>query len=75
VVIELKRGKTSDATVGQVLRYIGWVAENLAEPTQQVRGIIISQEVDDALKYAIKGLKNVNVLTYKVDFKLLPFES
>lgn len=75
VVIELKRGKTSDAAVGQVLRYMGWVTENLAKPGQNVRGIIISQEVDDALKYAVKGLRNVSVLTYKVDFKLLPFES
>ncbi len=74
VVIELKRGKSSDATVGQVLRYMGWVEENLAKAGQQVRGIIIAQEVDDALKYAVKGLKNVSVLTYKVDFKLLPFK-
>ncbi len=74
VVIELKRGKTSDSAVGQVLRYIGWVGENLAKPGQKVRGIIISQEVDDALIYAVKGLSNVNVLTYKVDFKLLPFK-
>lgn len=74
VVIELKRGKTSDAAVGQVLRYMGWVSENLTKPSQKVRGIIISQEVDDALKYAVKGLSNVSVLTYKVDFKLLPFK-
>jgi hypothetical protein len=74
VVIELKRGRTSDAAVGQVLRYMGWVAENLAKSNQKVRGIIISQEVDDALKYAVKGLSNVSVLTYKVDFKLLPFK-
>lgn len=70
VVIELKRGKSSDSTVGQVLRYIGWVAENLAKPQQKVRGIIIAKEVDDALRYAIKGLPNVSVLTYQVDFSL-----
>ncbi|MDO9303523.1 MAG: endonuclease NucS [Anaerolineales bacterium] len=75
VIIELKRGKSSDSAVGQVLRYIGWVGENLAKPGQKVRGIIISQEVDDALKYAVKGLLNVSVLTYKVDFKLLPFKT
>lgn len=75
VIIELKRGKSSDSAVGQVLRYIGWVGENLAKPEQKVRGIIISQEVDDALKYAVKGLLNVSVLTYKVDFKLLPFKT
>ena len=30
LVVELKRNQTSDTTVGQVLRYMGWVAENLA---------------------------------------------
>jgi hypothetical protein len=75
VIIELKRGKSSDAVVGQVLRYIGWVDENLAKPEQNVRGIVIAQEVDDALKYAVKGLSNVSVLTYSVDFKLLPFKT
>lgn len=74
VVIELKRGKTSDATVGQILRYIGWVSENLAQPNQTTRGIIIAQEVDEAMRYAIKGLPHVKILTYKVDFKLTPFK-
>jgi len=73
VVIELKRGKSSDSTIGQVLRYMGWVEENLAKPGQATRGIIIAQEVDDALRYAVRSLKNVSVLTYRVDFKLLPF--
>jgi predicted RNA-binding protein len=72
VVIELKRGKTSDSTVGQLLRYMGWVSENLAKPNQEVRGIIIAHDVDDALRYAIMGLKNVRVLTYRVDFQLFP---
>jgi RecB family endonuclease NucS len=75
VVIELKRGKSSDSTVGQVLRYIGWVEENLAKPGQNTRGIIIAQDVDDALRYAVRGLKNIKVMTYRVDFKLLPFKN
>src|SRR5206468_2672784 len=29
-VIELKRGRTSDVTVGQLSRYMGWVLKNLA---------------------------------------------
>jgi hypothetical protein len=70
----LKRGRSSDSAVGQVLRYIGWVDENLARPGQKTRGIIIAKEVDDALRYAVKGLMNVSVLTYKVDFKLSTFE-
>ena len=70
VVVELKRGKTSDATVGQVLRYLGWVKENVAKEGQGIRAVIVAREADEALKYAVSGLENVEVLTYKVDFKL-----
>jgi restriction system protein len=70
VVIELKRGKTSDATVGQILRYISWVKENVAEKGQNVRGIIIAKDIDDALRYAVKSLDNIEVKKYKVDFQL-----
>lgn len=73
VVIELKRGKSSDSTVGQVLRYIGWVQKNLAKNEQKVRGIIICQDVDEALKYAVMSLPNVSIMTYVVDFKLKQF--
>jgi len=72
VVLELKRGKSSDSTVGQVLRYMGWVKENLAKSGQGVRGIIIAKEVDDALRYAVKSIVDVSVLTYRIDFKLSP---
>ncbi|MBY8992758.1 MAG: DUF1016 family protein [Candidatus Lokiarchaeota archaeon] len=70
VVIELKRGKTSDATVGQILRYINWVKKNLAEEGQNVQGIIIAKSVDEALKYSVMGNSDIEVKTYKVDFIL-----
>jgi hypothetical protein len=70
VVIELKRSQTSDATVGQVLRYINWIKKNLAKPDQKVRGIIVASEIDDALRYAVTGLPNVSVKTYTVTFSL-----
>ena len=72
VVIELKRGQTSDATVGQVLRYVNWVKENVAADNQNVRGIIVASEIDDALRYAARGLANVSVKTYHVEFTLQP---
>lgn len=31
VVIELKKGRISDKVVGQILRYIAWINENLAK--------------------------------------------
>jgi hypothetical protein len=72
VVLELKRGKTSDATVGQILRYIAYVKKKLAKPGQSVRGIIIAKEIDEALRYAIEPVPDITVLTYRVDFKLSP---
>jgi hypothetical protein len=30
VVIELKKGRSSDAVIGQILRYMGWVKDKLA---------------------------------------------
>lgn len=70
VVIELKRGQTSDATVGQVLRYINWTRENVATRGEKVEGIIIARDIDDALHYALKDQPQISVLTYSVDFKL-----
>lgn len=72
IVIELKRGQTSDSTIGQVLRYIEWVRENVAEADQRVEGIIVCRAVDEALRLSVRGLPHVSVLTYSVDFKLVP---
>jgi restriction system protein len=71
VVIELKKGREADKVVGQVLRYMGWVKEELAEEGQQVRGLIICREPDQKLTYALKMTPAVEVRYYKVSFKLL----
>ncbi len=52
VVIELKRGKTSDETIGQVLRYVQWVRENIAESGQGVQGWIVAGDYDEHLRLA-----------------------
>lgn len=70
VVIELKRAKSSDAAVGQLLRYVNWVKENIAQSGQNVRGIIVASEVDDALRYAARDLPGISVKTYSVSFAL-----
>lgn len=70
VVIELKKGHKADAVVGQVLRYMGWVSEKLADNERQVQGIVICKEIDEKLTYALKMVNNVVAKTYKVDFKL-----
>jgi len=69
VVIELKRGRSSDVVVGQILRYIGWVQEHIASADECVRGVIIADNADDRLRYALKPLgEKVTLLTYVVQF-------
>jgi restriction system protein len=70
VVIELKKGRPADKVLGQVLRYMGWVSENLCKPGQDVHGMIVCKEPDEKLKFALKMVRNVSVKYYKVDFKL-----
>jgi len=57
VVIELKRGMTSDETIGQILRYVGWVQENVAEEGQKVHGWIIAGDYDEGLRLAAAAAK------------------
>jgi len=72
LVVELKRDRSSDRSVGQVLRYIGWIRKNLAKEDEKVKGMIIINQADDNIKYAVSAIPNVDLQLYKVDFKLLP---
>ena len=73
VVIELKRNQTSDDTVGQILRYMGWVMEKLANGNL-VKGVIIGYENDEKLKYALKSVPNVELFLYRINFSLIKIQ-
>lgn len=60
VVIEFKRGQSADETIGQLLRYMGWVHINLAGK-RRVRGVIVASEIDDKLKYATVGMQHPQI--------------
>lgn len=70
LVIELKRGRTSDVVVGQIQRYMGYVKEELAEDGQTVKGVIIGLDADVRLKRALSVTNNIEFYKYKIDFKL-----
>lgn len=70
VVIELKKGRESDKVIGQTLRYMGWVSENLCRDGQLVKGIIICKDTDARLSFALKMVSNIAIKYYRVDFKL-----
>lgn len=71
LVVELKKGRASDAVVGQVLRYMGYAKEELAEPDQEVVGAIVAHEDDPRIRRALAVSPNVAFYRYQVSFKLL----
>ncbi len=70
LVVELKKGKASDKVVGQVQRYMGCVLEDLAEPGQDVRGVIIALEDDLRIRRALSVTRNIDFYRYEVSFDL-----
>jgi restriction system protein len=70
LVVELKRGKASDAVVGQVQRYMGYIQDQVAESNQTVRGVIIALDDDLRIKRALSVAPNIDFYRYKIDFKL-----
>ena len=70
LVIELKKGRASDAVVGQILTYMGYISSDLAEPDQIVRGCIIALEDDLRIKNALKITPSIDFYRYEVSFNL-----
>jgi restriction system protein len=71
LVVELKRGRASDAVMGQVQRYMGYALSELAEEGQTVRGAIIALEDDLRLRRALSVTSNIDFYRYQVSFKLV----
>ncbi|MFB3948622.1 endonuclease NucS domain-containing protein [Aeromonas veronii bv. sobria] len=71
LVVELKRGRASDAVVGQIQRYMGYVKDELCETNQTVHGVIIALEDDLKLRRALSVTQNIQFYRYQVNFKLV----
>jgi hypothetical protein len=70
IVVETKKGRESDKVVGQISRYMGWVKLKMANHSQNVRGIIITNEPDEQLSYAVAAHDNIKLKYYRVKFEL-----
>lgn len=71
LVVELKKGRASDVVVGQILRYMGYVQEELAEEGQTVLGTIIALEDDQRIRRALRMTPNVDFYRYEISFRLV----
>ena len=70
LVVELKKGQASDRVVGQILKYIGDIQQDLAEPWQKVRGAIIAFGDNKHFNRALGAVENIDFYEYKVNFSL-----
>lgn len=71
LVVELKKGRASDGVVGQTLRYMGYAMQELAEPNQKVRGVIIALEDDQRIRRALAVTPSIEFYRYQISFKLI----
>lgn len=67
LVIELKKDATADQTVGQTLRYMGWVKKHIVDENGVVEGVIVSgYPPDDIIKYALSVVPSIGHHLYRV---------
>ena len=73
VVVELKVSRGHERTIGQLLRYMGWVQKNLAG-AKSVKGIIVAKELTEDLRLAASRIPDVRLFEYELAFKLRPVQ-
>jgi restriction system protein len=71
LIVELKKGRASDAVVGQALRYMGYVQDELAEPGQTVEGVIIALDDDQRIRRALAMVPSIKFYRYEISFRLM----
>jgi len=71
LVLEVKKGRASDVVVGQALRYMGYVQEELADEGQSVKGVIIALDYDPRIRRALTITPSIGFYRYQISFKLV----
>ncbi|MER8863942.1 endonuclease NucS [Mesorhizobium sp. M0751] len=73
VVIELKAGKADSRAIGQILGYMGDLAEE-EEEGRVVRGILVADEFDKRSRSAARVVPALKLMRYAIDFRFEPEE-
>lgn len=69
-VIELKLSRGSDQAIGQLMRYMSWVEEEIPD-CRKVNGIIVAQTIDERLKRSVRMISScVELFKYELKFDL-----
>lgn len=69
IVIELKVSRGYERTVGQILRYMAWVKQNLANG-KAVRGLIVAKDISEDLKLAVSMIPAIALYEYELSMKV-----
>lgn len=70
VVVELKVSRGYDRVVGQLMRYVAWIKKNLAEQSQNVRGVIVAREISEDILVACSMVPGVELFEYELSLSL-----
>ena len=70
LVVELKKDRASDVVVGQTLRYMGYIKENLANENEIVKGCIVANQADDGLRNALLVSDSIDFYEYSIEFNM-----
>ena len=71
VVIELKVSRGHERTIGQLLRYMGWVQKNIAG-SKKVRGAIVANQITEDLELAASRVPDILLFEYEIAFGVHP---
>lgn len=74
LIIELKKGQSSDQAVGQILRYMGYIKHEEPNLEKKIEGIIISNTFDDYILYASVCVPALKLYKYIYDGKKFQIE-
>ena len=69
LVIELKR-RSTDTTVGQLCRYLGFVKTHLCSEGQIAYGLILAMEFSESMRYALAMVGAISARTISFQIKV-----
>lgn len=69
VVVELKAGKSDARAIGQILGYMGDLAEE--EDERSIKGILVAHEFDKRTRAAARVVPSLRLVRYSVNFTFL----
>ena len=67
VVVELKAGRATDGALGQILGYMGYLAEDV-RGSQGVRGVLVAAAFDQRVIFAARNLEGLRLVKYRMNF-------